>query len=746
MRKLAEIVTNHPKLTILLALIIVVVLASGVRKISIKENLKEMLPKDIASRQVLNELEDTFGGSDVLLIAISHDESVFNKHTLGVIKTVTDTLEMMDGITRVSSLSTIKEIKGEEWGLEVIPFMEEVPETEGEIELMRERIFDDSTYIGQFISEDGKFAAVIAIVDGDADNQTLYRKVSGFTGRLEGPEELFLSGIPVILSIVSHNIRSDLRRLIPFVIVVVCVIMFLSFGTFSGMALPLLAALLSTVSMVGLMGHLGKPFMLVNNVMPVILIAIGVSYAIHIIAGYYDELEHGYDRKEAVLITIDHVGTPVMLAGLTTMVGFGSLVSAPLPTIAEFGVFLVFGVLMATLLTTTLVPAILILLPVPRRIMNKVKPGLLDRLLSTVGRTVPKWRRAIFIAGLILIITFAFGLPALELDMNPISFFHKDSPLRKADDTVNDHLGGSININLLFRGNIQSPEVMKAMDDVQRFMETFPETGATFSLANIVKKINRVMNEDNPEAEVVPETEEAIAQALLMYSMSGSPEDFEQFVDNSYETAQVVARMKSVSTKRTAKVAKAVDQYCQDNLSAIEKVETTGMVVFLKDLANLVIIAQVRTLLISILLISIIAWITYRSLTIGILSIIPIVITIVLNFGLMGYLGIALSIPTAMISSIIIGIGIDFSFHFISRFKLELKRNSETEAVINSIKRVGKPILYDALPTACGFLVLLSSEFLPVRYLGFLISLTMMVCAVGALTILAAALTLTKAK
>ena len=747
-RKIAEAVTDHPKLIIISILIIVSILASGIPKVRIEENIKEMLPLNIPSRQTLNKLDDLFGGSDVLLIAISAEPDIFNSRTLSKVKAITDSLEMMPSLTKVTSLATIKQIKGaEEWGLEVTQFMEEVPQSSKEIETLRARLYEDSTYLGQVVSYDGTHTAVIAVVAEDTDTNLLYRDVNALVERFQSPESIHLSGTPVIMSIVSNMIKTDLRRLIPFVIAVVCIIMYLCFGTLTGMILPLLAALLSAVSMIGLMGHLGKPFMVVNNIMPVVLIAVGVSYAIHIIAGFYDEiLITGRDRKEALLKTIDHVGTPVVLAGLTTIVGFASMMTAPLPTLAEFGAFLAFGVFMASLITLTLVPAILTLLPVPKRKLQAVKTGLIDRFLDTISRTVPRWRKSFFFSGIILMIIFAFGLPKLQMDMNPITFFPRDSEIRQTDREVNEHLGGSINLNLLFKGNIQSPEIIQAMDDIQQFLEKFPETGSSFSLATIVKKINRVMNDDDPAFEVVPETESAIAQSLLMYSMSGSPEDFEQFVDNSFENAQVVARLKSVSTKRTTRIANAVEKYCQENFKDIEKIEITGMVVFLKDMTELIIISQIRSLLISVVLISLIAWITYRSGVIGLLAVIPVVITVFINFGLMGYLGIALSTPTAVISSIIIGIGIDFSFHFLSRYKLELQRNSTSEAIRTTIKRVGKPIFYDALPTACGFLVLLTSGFLPVRYLGSLIAMTMMICAMGALTILASALIITRAK
>ncbi len=743
--RLGVFITGHPVLMILLNLIIVFAFGSGIRKVTIDENIKSMLPKDIASRKNLSELEDIYGGSDVFLIAINHEKTVFNPGTLAKVKAITDSLEAMPEIVRVSSLSTTNRIKGEEWGIEVIPFMDDAPETQDVADQIRRRVFEDSTYLDQLVSRDARWTVVIAVLDKDTEPMEIYSEVGNLAEIFEGPEQIHLSGIPVIQTIISENIKNDLRRLLPLAIAVIIVVLFLSLRTISGVILPLLAALLSTVSMVGLMGHLGKPFMVINNIMPVILVTVGISYAIHIIVEYYENLSSTDKKRDALVRALDHVGKPILLAGLTTVIGFITMLSAPLPVYAEFGAILAFGIFICTLITFTLTPSILMLLPLPRRVINRRKDGLLDRFLDWLSIAVPRRRKLILAAGIILLVLFALGIPSLELDMNPISFFPKNSPLRITDEEVNHNLGGSINLNLLFHGNAKSHEILNAMDDTQKFLEGFPEMGSTMSLATIVKKLNRKLHADDPAMEVIPKSEAAIAQAILMYTMSGSPEDFEAFVDYGYENAQVAARVKSVSTKRIAGIADAVDRYLKGNHADIGEVKTTGFVVFLKDLADLIITSQIRSLLLAILLVALVGCITFRSLLLGALSIIPIIFTVVLNFGIMGMSGIDLSIPTAVIASIIIGIGVDFSLHFLSRFQLMLKDSTGVEeAVTQAIRRVGKPILFDALPTAIGFVVLLSSGFLPVRYIGLLISMTMIVCAVGALTVLAAAVTFTK--
>ena len=743
--KLADLILNHPKLVIVISILLTIILASGIRNIRVEEDITEMIPKHLPSRQALNELEEIFGGSDVILVTIGNEkETIFNQRTLAKIKALSDSIEALPEINRITSLTTTKLIEGQEWGLEITPFLEEVPQTQEDIELLKQNIFEESTYIGKIISADGKYASIIASVQEDADAFQLYEEIKTLKSKIESPEQIYLTGLPIITTIVSNSIRTDIRRLIPFVMIVVIIILYLSFRTVSGTLLPLVSVLMSVGSMVGLMGHLHKYFMVVNNVMPVILIAVGSAYGIHVIAKYYEELGHSVHKKEALTTTIERVSTPVMMAGLTTMAGFISLITAPLPTLVEFGAFLAFGVFLSLMFSLTFIPAFLVLLPVPKRTVQAIKQSFLDKLLGNIGSKILHYRGQVIAIFILLVVVFAFGIFKVNMEMNPITFFSEESELRQADRVINQHLSGSINMNLLFTGDIESPEILQQMDQIQQFLECFPEVGSTISLATFVKKINRVLHNDDPAYEVIPESREAVAQALLLYSMSGSPSDFEQFVDNSYQNGQVIALLKNISTQQIAHITKETERFFQEKLSSGVPVKETGFSVFLKDLARLVITSQVRSIIISILLVFLIAWITYRSFGIGILATTPLLGAVIINFGLMGVVGIDLSIPTAVISSIIIGAGIDYSFHFISRYKFELEKSDTTHPVSRSIQTVGKPILYNALSVACGFLVLLTSGFLPIRFIGFLVALAMICCAIGALTLLAAAMSFIK--
>ncbi|MCP4727922.1 MAG: RND family transporter [bacterium] len=745
MRKYADFIINNPKKIILIAVLISIVLATGIRKIQFNENIKSFLPTDMPSRLTLNELEEIFGGSDVALIGIGNeDESIFNVGTLQKIKAITDSLEVMDGINRVTSLATIKYMKGHDWGLEVIPYLEVDPETEEDARRIREMFFEDSTYAGILVSEDGNYTSVMAQVTEEADVKAVYQEIKKLTDEIEGPEIIYMAGTPIITTIISKNMKEDLRRLIPFVILLIIILLFASFRSLIGVLLPLGAVILSLLSMLGLMGHLGFEFTTFNNIMPIILLGIGIDYGIHIMTNFYQEAELLNDKKSAIKEAITHISIPMLMACVTTMAGFMSLLTSPLTMHHELAYLISFGIFMAMAYNMTFVPAFLSLLPMPKTIKKRSKNGLINRFLALIGKSVVKFRHGFAVLGILIAVVAAFGIPKVEIEMNPITFFPESSEVVQADNMVNENLSGSVNMNILFEGDIQSEYVMNSMSDLQDFIEQYDEVGSTMSLATVVKKINKALNENDPEYDRIPETNAAVAQALLMYESSGEPDDFESIVDNTYQYGQVIAMLKSVATKKVAGISNEIDAYIEENIKELT-VKTTGFSVFFKDLAYLVIQSQARSISFAVVVVFLIAFATYRRFILGFLSIIPLAMCVILNFGIMGYAGIDLNIPMAMISSMIIGIGVDFSFHFISRFRIEMKESKDSmKAALTSIKRVGEPILYSALTTACGGLVLTISGFIPVRYLGFMLAVIMTFCAILALTLLASSLTYIK--
>jgi len=742
MNRLTALVVKHPWVTISVTIVISLLLTTGIPKVTINDNLKDMLPEDTESRKVLDELTDTFGGSDFIMVIIGGETgTIFNSPTLAKIKRISESIETVPGIEEVRDITNLSKIEGREWGLEVIPFMEDVPETRDQIRKLEEDIFADDTYVGSFVSEDKKYAAVLGFLEVDAVEPKVYEDVLDVVNGERGPEDIYVAGVPALRSIAARDIKGDMKRLLPFVILVLALILYIAIGTRLGVILTMLVIILSVLPTVGLMGHLHGQFAIVTNAMPVILLALACADSIHVITRYYREIGLGNSAKEAVARTMKDMNLPVILTSVTTIAGFLSMVTSPIPRLIEFGLFVSFGVFWALVLSLTMLPAFLtILKPKAGRRRWNILP---DRVLTSFGKGVVRYRIIVVLAASILVIILALGIWRVKIETNPERFFSESSDVTKASRISNNHLGGSANISIMLKGDVKSPQTLNRMLELEEFIETLGDVGTVFSIANIISRINKAINDNDPRYEVIPETREAVAQALLLYSMSGDPSDFERFVDNDYSSAQMTARFREFDTTKLSRAARQLKEYYQTRMTDLD-VRSTGTVMFVSELAGMVVRSSITSIISSIVAVFLISAIVYRSLRLGVLCIIPLSIAVILSFGIMGFAGIELSMATAIISCITIGVGIDYAIHCTARYRILQMEGRSKGAASTVVAEVGGPVLFNALSVAAGFAVLVFSNFVPVRFFGGLVFISMLASAFGALTVLVALLDIVK--
>lgn len=744
MEKLGVFIIKNAKKILSMCVIITLSLAMGIFRIKIDANIKSMLPHDIGVVKINDRMEDIFGGAEMLIIAIGdRKDGIFNKRTLTKIKELSDKLATLKGVDDVMSLCTVKNMKVRDWGLEVFDYMSEVPATAKDIEKLKNEILSDEIYSGQIVSKDGKFTAIMVMINPSANENRLYDEINKMLKKYDGPEEIHIAGNPAIRAEVANNIIWDLLKLIVFVWLIIVLILRLSLGTKQGTILPLAVVGLSVGSTLGIMGYVGLKITILNNVLPILLLAIGTAYGIHVIARFYEEMEITNDKEKAIIAMLRDIGMPVFLAALTTIAGFMTLLTAPLSSFRSFGIFASIGVFFELVLSLVFIPSALFLTHKPTDFeKSKITGPLgekLDKFLEKIILLVTKKRTLVIITGLAIMIIFSLTLPRLHIEMNPITFFKKTSPIRISEKVINEKIGGSVNLSVMITDDMKNPDVLKEIDNMQLFLEKDKRITHTISLATMIKRINKTINENDEKFNRIPDTKNKVSQLLLLYSMSSSPTDFNKFVDTNYEHGRVIARMENLNTKQIKDVAVKFEKYIKEFKPKIKKIELAGFAMIIKELVDLIVKSQLRGLVSGIVMIFLIAVLAFRSFKLGVFAVIPLVITIIISFGIMGYAGIPISTPIALMANIVIGTGIDYSLHFISRLKIEQKRKGgEGTATARTIKGVGVPILYNALSVGAGFLVLLFSSFIPIKYLGSLIALSMFTCGFSAITLLAA--------
>jgi len=596
---------------------------------------------------------------------------------------------------------------------------------------------------GSVVSEDFSLTAVIALLKTDVSDNYMIGEINKLVEDNPGEEELIIGGLPYTRFHVAKNIQNDLRRLLPLGILIMLVFLFICFKQLRGVVLPFFVVIMSILVSMGLIPLLGWKIQVLTIVLPVMLIAIANDYGIHLIARYQEYNIEGntYSKKELAKKIFSSLSKPVLLTGLTTMAGMLCLFGHFIVAARQLGILASFGILFALTASLLFIPALSSLLPKAKPVIranidDKKKP-ILERMLGFFGNVVSNRPKAIIAGALIFAAIASVGTLFVVIDTDPNKYFPRDHPIVYAADLVNNELGGAQNISVVYEGDIKDPGIMKKMDNMERELQKMPEVGNTTSIARAVRQMSRALNEEDEEFyDVIPSSRNAVAQYFELYSMSGDPDDFEKLVDFPYENAMITARLKTISTKKLNKIISQINEMVKND----EDVRLVGgFGVILSEVAHRIVNGQFLSLALAIVVVGGLLMILFRSVTAGLISAIPLALSITILFGLMGIFHIELNMATAMLSSIMIGVGVDYTIHFLWRYRQERKNGLiPQKAVKKTLTTTGRGIVFNAFSVIIGFIALLFSGFMPVKFFGFLVVVSIFSCLIGALILIPA--------
>jgi len=752
--KISKLIINNPKKTILCLVLISLFFCFFIPGISFKADMKEMVPMDDPVIKDLEEAVEVFGSQNFLMVALQSDD-IFKIDTLKKIDQLSEEFSLLKGVEKVTTPLNIALIESSGFLIEIAPVVEDVPQTEQEVEEFKKKILG-SRAGKSLISENGKTALILITLEPDftasEKANELVEEVLNITQGREGPERIYVVGEAYLANYAKNSMNRDLYSLFPLISLLVIIVLYLSFRSKRGVILPLLTVFLSVVWMTGFMALVGFPFSIVSVIGPVILVAIGSAYGIHIVNRYYEAIESGLREKEAVLDSMRDMNSPVLMTALTTAAGFVALATSFVIPIQQFGISAAFGVLSAMVLSLTLIPAVLVLQKVPRHLEKKKTPRLsLSFLLKKLGRFVAQHAKIVIILASFILGFFLLGIPRITTDADLIQYMGKDNPAIEGIRVVEEEFGGSTRLMVVVdteeKDGIKEPQALKGMMEIEDYLNSLQYVSNSSSLVGLIREINQVLNEGDPAYYTIPETRQAVAQELLLFTMQGGS-GIDSMVSYNFEKGLITAQVESVSSKESETIVDEIDSYLEENFNSEGfKTKLVGMPKIMIRLMEKIFDSQIRSLILSIVIVIVIVSLLFSSIATGLLCALPLMFTIGINFGLMGYSGISLDVATAMIASIAIGIGIDYSIHFISRYTKEVKvkqGKSKVEALTITTSTAGRGIFFNAVTLILGFGVLLFSSFYAISIFGYLISLTMLISSLAALTLIPAVLRVTR--
>ncbi len=741
---------DHPWLVIGLTLVITLAFGIQLPKMTTDTDPKHMLPVTAPVRRYNDQVEREFGlHADNLVVGIVNERGVLNSHTLSHIAELTRQIQKIPGVVvrDVTGFTTIDNITVEGGGLNVRPLLDEAPTSRRELEALRTALLENPLFRNRVISADTKATAIYVPLEPAANGREIANRIRQLLPKSGDGDQYFLAGDPIARDTFGYEMFQQMALFSPVAGMVMCIALWFMFRSLSVVVANMAVAMISIIWAMGLFIGLGFPVHIMSSMSPVFLMAIATD-SVHIFNEFYFRCGEIKDKRQAVLETMTAVGRPVILSDLTTAAGFASLAAGSIIPVRVFGLLVGFGTLVIMLMSFTLVPAILILMRKDRiaaaaqRERSQGTAG--SPLLARLGDLCVRHAKPVALAGCLLLVVAGVGLARIRVNNNMVHWFKPGSEIRIADRVLNQHLGGTSTGYLVVRGSGQNamhePEMLRSIESLQRELEKDPLVGKTHSVADYVKRTNRVLHNDNPAFERVPDSDAEIAQYLFLFSMSAKPSDLNNVVDYPFQEANLIVQLKSWDAGAMRGVIERANAHLKAHpLPGGAALRPAGIAYFNLVWNDEVLWGMVTSFLSGLAVVLVLLVLEMRSLRWGLVSFVPLLFTIAFIYGMVGLVGKDFDMPVAVLSTLSLGLGIDFAVHFVGRFQHHYATHPQlSEALVWTAARPGKGIFRNAILFALGFMGMIFAQLTPYITVGVLMAAVMLLSSISSVVFLPA--------
>ena len=734
-RYIAFILRNR-RLVVALSGPLMLALLAGVQFITVTNDYNSLFEEGNPQLAALHALEDTYSTSNAALIAVAPKEgSVFTREALGAIEELTEAGWRAPYSNRVDSLTNYTHSEAFEDDLIVEPLVDDA-QALSDTDLARVEIIALNTtdIAGRLVSHDGRVGGLAINFALPEDPDATVIEITDYLdavleqARADHPDiAYYLTGDVVMNRAFAEATQDDLVAFAPIVFVIIVVVTAALLRSIWG-TIAIIGVLGFIVnSTVGFAGWIGTAFNPANSGVPIIVTTIAIAHSVHIVTSTLEGMRRGLDKDAAIAESVRINAWPVFLTSLTTAIGFLSLNASDSPPFHVLGNLVAFGVLCAFVGSLVLLPAAMGILPLRTRPVRTERPVFFDRF----GAFVVKYRTYLLCSVTLLIVALAVGVPRIELTDNWTRYLDERYEFRRDTDFVIENLTGMETLEYSLtagsEGGITDPEYLRAVDAFAGWYRDQPEVSHVQAFPDIMKRLNKNMHGDDPEFYRLPDDPELAAQYLLLYELSLP---FGSDLNNRIDVAKSATRMTVVLGSLTSKAQRELDARAQTWLRANAPdlaTEASGISIVFANLAQRNIDSMLLGTVIAMGLISFILIWALRSVRLGLISLLPNFVPLVMGFGLWGYLVGNVGLAASVVAAMAFGIIVDDTIHFLSKY-LKARREglAAPEAVQSAFRTVGQALLTTTLVLSAGFLVFASSGFEVSWALGLLVTITIL--------------------
>ena len=742
---------KRPIPTIVISIAFTILISMGIQFIVVDDDMMKMLPSNIESKKSWDDIQNDFGSTEIIFVAFGQkDSSVYKSKIMSDLWMLTDRLGQSPYIEKISNISTATAINQVDGFIDIDDLQPTKDISSQQLENIKVYLNRNLNLKKQLISKGEDYLINIVTPTAGTSLDIFRDEVVFLSDSILTGYDIHFGGTAYITGSIPNLVREDIGILVTSGLIMMLIILLTNLRSLQGVSLIFITIFFSLSAMLGFMGWAYKItgsnkflFALLNTSMPIILLTIANSDGVHVITKFFRELRYLGEVDLAIESAMRSLLFPISLTSITTIVAFLTMITAPLEPLIGYGLCMAVGILWAWLLSSFMLPAIIVLLRWDQNSEAISQPGYLEKFLNNIAVVVFKYPKQVFSIGTLTILLGAFGLSKIDVDVNVSSFFEKGTEIRKSMDFMDSDMSGTMDLRILVDGDIRDPSILNQMDSLQNFINQAENVNVTYSIVDVLKQIHRVFMDDDEDYEKIPDQSQKVNNLLTMYTVSGGSDELSKLADNSYRSALITSLSSTMSTNEVFSYVKSITAYINNHFSEKTKVKVTGMIVIIRDMVDMVIRSSLLSIITSMIFVGVITSLFYGRMIWGLLAVLPLFAAIILNFGLMGYFGVKLNHVTAILSAIIIGVGVDFAIHFISRFQKSSCTSDKVQTGEDVIKDVGYPIILDA-GSNMAFGALLFSSFIPVQHVGGLMVFSMLSTSLGTLILLTSAIELLK--
>ncbi len=746
-----EQVINYGWVFIIVGAMVSITMATFIPNIKIDTSVEAFIKPDHPSLVSRNTLKETFGLSDPIIVAIENEgaQGIYNEHTLRLIQHLTDTIQMMEGADpdRVVSIATENNIRGDDEGMIIESFLEDI----SNVEDIRKAVEDFPLYLGNLVSEDGTVTLIVVeLLDKQRYGAQVYNDLLKVIEPLQGEERLYVAGEGAVVEHLGKYVQDDAKLMTPLAFLVITIILFLAYRTIGGLLLSNLVIVGSLLIAMGIMVASGVPFYLISNIIPVIIIAISVADSIHILGHFYEQKAHHpeLDKKELTIKTMTEMWRPIIVTSITNIVGFIAMgYSSDMPPMRAVGLYSSVGVVCALLFSFFILPSVMARVDLkPSRAFISRRGNQVDQFgqaMMQLGSIVLQRPYVTIAISAVIMVMGIVGMTRMKLNDTMVEYFNQKENIYLADKLINKKLNGTNFFDVVVETQEQEGlfvvDRLKAIENLQKFLEEQPHVKGTTSIVDIMKQMNRSIRDGVAGEYRLPETDDMIAQYFLLYTASSSPTDLEQYVDSEYQLANVRVMMDNGQYQSIHPVLRNTREYLAANFNTDGMTgEVSGWLNVIDHWIGNISFSHFLGVILALIVVTLISSISFGSLYAGLLAMIPVLVAVFLNYAVMGFTGIWLKVSTSITVAIAVGVAVDFSVHTIDRllFLTQQKGFTIDQALPQLYPNTGRALLFNLLALALGFGTNMVSSVPPWATFGLLVMTMVSVSFLASLTLL----------